>query len=148
MSHPTKFLPIHDAMRRASKQWIAAGTFCIAVDGEFLCMLYVLRVINRRFVVNDSLVSARIAPAKKAAGAQALAALGATASDLINAAYDYVLAEKQLPSPSKRTKPLQEDFAAFVAASTLHVSWGDGAKDGDYKSLAREMRVRDYESLA
>lgn len=47
----------------------------------------------------DAIVSARVPIAVKERGNAALKDLGATPSQLINAAYEFVLAERQLPKP-------------------------------------------------
>jgi len=44
--------------------------------------------------MGNSLVSARVSVAKREAAQGPLAALGATTSDLINSAFDYLLATK------------------------------------------------------
>ena len=98
--------------------------------------------------MNNTLVSARVPQAKKERASSILASIGATASDLINSAYDYVIETKQLPTVGGTEKRRsQKDFAAFVEASTLNVEWPEKQSD-DYKSLAREWRRADYESLA
>ena len=98
--------------------------------------------------MDGTLVSARMSSAKKEAGAAILSSMGATASDLINAAYDYVLATKELPSAIGHERERRRGFESFVSASTIAVDWRDDAPDGDYKSLMRDRRAREYESLA
>ena len=98
--------------------------------------------------MDNTLVSARVPQAKKERANTILASIGATASDLINSAYDYVIEAKQLPTAKNATSNRAEkDFRAFVEASTLEIDWVSGSS-GDYKSLAREWRRSDYESLA
>ena len=99
--------------------------------------------------MDNTLVSARVPRAKKERGAGVLASIGATTSDLINSAFDYVIAAKELPSVRKAAPEVREDtdaFAAFVGASTLDVGWPEGF-DGDYKQLMSRMRADEYESL-
>lgn len=48
--------------------------------------------------MESTLVSARIPQAKKEAGVSLLASLGASTSDLINNAFDYLLAHQSLPA--------------------------------------------------
>ena len=96
--------------------------------------------------MQDTLVSARMPQAKKERARGALAAIGATTSDLINSAFDYVIAMGQLPISAAPETRAQDGLAAFVEESSFEVGWSEGA--GDYKSLARELRLADYESLA
>ena len=98
--------------------------------------------------MESALVSARVPKAKKEAACTVLASLGLTASDLVNDAFDFVLAQGRMPGVSVPQRPGQEAFESFVRQSTLDVGWGDDAADGDYKSLIRERRSADYESLA
>ena len=98
--------------------------------------------------MDNTLVSARVPKAKKERAASILSSLGSTASDLINSAYDYVIATKELPAARKASR--QDDtqsFDDFIASSTLVVDWPDGLV-GDYKALEREWRRADYESFA
>ena len=41
-----------------------------------------------------------------------------------------------------------QDLAAFVNATTLDIDWHDEANDGDYRSIIRNGKAADYESLA
>lgn len=96
----------------------------------------------------DILVSARVTKAKKDAAQQALKSIGFTTSDLINNALDYVIAEKRLPYREENTPSSLNEFREFEEKSTLQVDWGNDLKDGDYRSLIREGKIADYESLA
>lgn len=98
--------------------------------------------------MRDVLVSARISPAKKEAGKRVLDSLGASASDLINSAYDYLLAEKKLPMATADPAFSIEGAQAFLAESTLDIDWGGVAPDGDYRSIIRKGKQERYESLA
>lgn len=98
--------------------------------------------------MSNTLVSARVSQTKKEAAVGVLASLGATTSDLINTALDYVLAEKRLPTTASKDTPTKDDFASFVNASSLVIDWGSDAQDGDYKALIAQGRAADYESLA
>lgn len=98
--------------------------------------------------MSNTLVSARVSQTKKDAAVGVLASLGATTSDLINMAFDYVLAEKHLPIAMPKNIPGKDDFTAFVSASSLAIDWGDDAQGGDYKALIAQERAADYESLA
>ncbi len=98
--------------------------------------------------MDSTLVSARVPRAKKDAGVGVLASLGATTSDLINCAFDYVLSHHELPTASAPDRRSQADFARFVEESTLPVRWGEDAPEGDYRALIRDRRLADYESLA
>lgn len=98
--------------------------------------------------MNNSLVSARVSMAKREAAQGPLAALGATTSDLINSAFDYLLATKELPRAEASSSRSTEDFARFMEESTFAVPWDATAEDGDYRALIAEGRRADYESLA
>ena len=106
--------------------------------------------------MDNTLVSARVPRAKKERGAGVLASIGATTSDLINSAFDYVIATKELPDAQKArgsgasdasgAEAEAEAYAAFVGASTIAVAWPQSF-NGDYKQLASRMRVDTYEAL-
>lgn len=98
--------------------------------------------------MESALVSARVPRAKKEAAAAILASLGATASELVNNAYDFLLAEGRLPGATVEQPFKQEAFEKFVQQSTLAIDWGDDAADGDYKRLIAAQRAASYESLA
>ena len=98
--------------------------------------------------MESALVSARVPKAKKETAAAVLASLGATASDLVNDAFDFVLAEGRMPGSTVLRNREQTAFEEFVQQSTLAVDWGDDAADGDYKRLIRARKAADYESLA
>ena len=97
--------------------------------------------------MQDTLVSARMPAAKKERARGVLDSIGATTSDLINSAFDYVIANKQLPETAACVKrPDENGFAQFVAQTTFEIDWPESPDD--YKRLMREMRLVDYESLA
>lgn len=96
--------------------------------------------------MDNTLVSARIPRAKKERGGSVLASMGATISDLINSAFDYVIETNELPNAKEATN-ISGDFSSFVEATTLNIDWPAGF-DGDYKALMANMRIEDYESLA
>ena len=76
-----------------------------------------------------------------------LASIGSTASDLINSAHDYVIAEKQLPTAKPERARSREEFASFAEASTIEIEWPSDYK-GDYKAQIKQGKVVDYEPLA
>lgn len=98
--------------------------------------------------MSDVLVSARITEAKKSAAKDILSSMGATTSDLINTAFDYLLENKELPRTKDAKQPMRADFEQFVAESTLPIEWGPDAPDGDYRELLRQEKRDAYESLA
>lgn len=98
--------------------------------------------------MENVLVSARVSQAKKEASRQVLASIGATTSDLINSALDYVIAQHELPRVDEVAPREWEEFEQFLAESTLDVPWGPETEDGDYRTMLEEGRRRDYESLA
>lgn len=96
--------------------------------------------------MDNTLVSARVPRAKKERASSVLASIGATTSDLINSAFDYVITNKELPTAARTVERNVEGFEEFVVKTTLAVEWPEGF-DGDYKSLMADMRRADYEAL-
>lgn len=98
-------------------------------------------------------VSARIPDALFDQGSIQLEKLGATTSDLIKSAFEYVLKEHALPSnseprnPKRRlTKTQAASLRDSLAACSLHLDIpADVAYD---KCIAREARIERYEALA
>ena len=97
--------------------------------------------------MEDTLVSARISRAKKETAAAMLHKMGSSASELINCAYDYVIASGKLPQVKQEQTRAQEDFARFLHTSTLDIDWGNAIPDGDYRAFMKQERLADYESL-
>ncbi len=101
----------------------------------------------------SKMVSARIPDALFDQGNFQLEKLGATTSDLIKSAFEYVLKEHALPSSpeprsSKRqlTKTQTESLRDSLAACSLHL---DIPADISYdKRIAREARIERHEALA
>ena len=83
--------------------------------------------------MNSSLISARVPVAKREAAQGMLTAIGATTSDLVNSAFDYLLATKHLPQAEE---------------STFDIPWEDAGACGDYRELICEGKRLRYESLA
>jgi antitoxin component of RelBE/YafQ-DinJ toxin-antitoxin module len=109
--------------------------------------------------MENTLVSARISSAKKDAGVNVLNCLGASTTELINSAFDYVIENKQLPKKAASCGQLRadsvRDFAEFFSESTLEIDWNTcqdaSAKADDfvdYKEIVRSGKAADYESLA
>ena len=99
--------------------------------------------------MENTMVSARVPNAKKKRAVNVLSSIGATTSDLINSALDYVIKNEALPGtePAESDTRTPADFASFVAASTLEVDWSREPLS-DYKEFMRRERLADYESLA
>ena len=95
----------------------------------------------------STLVSARVPQAKKDAATGILSSLGATVSDLINAAFDYVIAHHEIPRAEKTSLRSPDDFRAFVEATSFSVNWNPDELEMDYKQLMRKRRINDYEFL-
>lgn len=98
--------------------------------------------------MESTIVNARVSRAKKEAGAGILRALGSTTTELINGAYDYLIAHRALPGAADIAMPSIGSFARFVAQSSVSVDWDEQAETGDYRTLIREGKRADYESLA
>lgn len=103
----------------------------------------------------DSRVSARIPMEKRDRGDEALAAIGATTSQLIQAAYDYLIATGKLPRVSSGatlhgghlSKAQKLHAQQVLRASTCRVPAGFFAGKTDDELLEDELR-REYEALA
>lgn len=98
--------------------------------------------------MESSIVNARVPRAKKEVGAGILASLGSTTTELINGAYDYLIAHHALPGVTTDTPLFRGSFAEFVSRSTVAADWDNDAASGDYRALMREGKRADYESLA
>lgn len=95
------------------------------------------------------MVNARVPQAKKEAGGGILEALDATVTELVNGAYDYLIAYRRIPGAQERDGGADAGrFSAFVASSTLDVDWGPDPASVDYRTILREGKRADYESLA
>ncbi|NBI32575.1 hypothetical protein [Enterorhabdus sp. P55] len=98
--------------------------------------------------MNSSLISARVPVAKREAAQGMLTAIGATTSDLVNSAFDYLLATKHLPQAEDPERCSATAFAQFVEESTFDIPWEDAGACGDYRELICEGKRLRYESLA
>lgn len=108
----------------------------------------------------DATVSARIPVETKKQVDKKLRNMGASATELINAAYNYVLSEDALPTPSKTTpsrskaRQLSPEKAAYLReffAKTTFTLPGTAYAELDatsYKDMIAEGRRADYEALA
>lgn len=98
--------------------------------------------------MDNTLVSARISKAKKDASAGALRQIGASTSDLILSAFDYLLETGELPQAKHKARS-RSDFAVFVGEATVDVDWGNfDEASSSYKDAIGKWRLADYESLA
>ena len=98
--------------------------------------------------MESTLVSARIPHAKKDVGVALLESMGATTSELINSAFDYLIEAKSLPRCEADPVRDRQAFAEFLAAGTLDIDWGPQPELVDYGKILREGKRADYESLA
>ena len=96
--------------------------------------------------MESTLVSARMSRAKKERASDILASIGATTSDLINCAFDYVISTKELPLAKHAEKRDIRGFESFREKSTIAVDWPESF-DGNYKSMMADLRRADYEAL-
>lgn len=107
----------------------------------------------------DAFVTARVPQETKDQAGQILKSIGATQSQLINSAYEYLLKKGQLPyaAPGKvaegRRSPdpsLLSELAASIKETTFTLS-GSALEDldgADYKALIAAGRAADYEALS
>lgn len=104
--------------------------------------------------MTDAIVVARVPAEIKEQVDGVLEKMGATSTQLINAAYEYVLSQGELPlvqpdqDNNKRNLSLdeQKQLAKSIRASSFAVSesfWGD---ESDKDRIGRDRRV-DYETL-
>lgn len=108
------------------------------------------------------IVTARVPAEIRRQGNDILEQLGATPSDLVRAAYDYVIAKEQLPgmeedtvdgSAANRTLSERErqELLESIAQTSFDVpdsAWEAAALDSNYKELIARGRRADYEALA
>lgn len=102
----------------------------------------------------DAIVSARIPVAVKERGNAALRELGATPSQLINAAYEYVLAERKLPrvhdplvkNACNRTLTPQQCEKIRASLAAMYV--GPSADNRSFREQLAEARDERYAHLA
>ena len=103
----------------------------------------------------DAMVTARVPVEIKKQGDDILKEIGSSATELVNAAYDYLLKNKALPETQAPTpveikrKVLRgkelEEFKAFWATHTVPaISEYDGA---NFKELLGKLREERYESI-
>ena len=98
--------------------------------------------------MESSLVNARVPNAKREIGAGILESLGATTSELINGAYDYLIEYRRLPGKAAQSDARSpEAFARFAEESTCAIEWGADAGDVDYREILRSGKRAEYESL-
>lgn len=99
------------------------------------------------------MISARVPDALYEQGSIQLEELGASTSELVHAAFEYLLQEHQLPKPTKRVsekkrvlaKDAKKRLKMMFDACTLNVAVpNDIASD---KQLVREARGAKYEAL-
>ena len=101
----------------------------------------------------SKMVSARVPDALFDQASAQLEKMGATTSDLVNAAFEYVLKEHALPLVPKRcnpkrrlTKTQMTNLRNSLAACSLHLDISaDVAQD---RHTAREARIEHHEALA
>ena len=101
----------------------------------------------------DSFVTARVPEEIKEQGNAILKKIGATPTQLINAAYEYVLAEGAIPESKSPTAKKQldskllEELAESLERTTFSVPesfWGERS----YKEIIEEGRRADYEAVS
>ena len=103
-------------------------------------------------------ISARVPDEIKRQGVDALRAKGATVSDLVNAAFGYLIQTGELPGegasgakaasqrgPRGLDKAQARDLRRSLATTTFE---GVHLEDVDLKQVLREGRRRDYEALS
>ena len=103
----------------------------------------------------DNIVTARVPVEIKEQANEVLARIGATPTQLINAAYEYVLEHEALPEKqavaAAQHKVLPQDQACKLRAAFERTSCAvsEGYWQGkDYKELIAEGKKADYEALA
>lgn len=105
----------------------------------------------------DEIVTSRVPSEVRRQGSAILKKIGATQTQLVNSAYDYLIqheclptdAIEQLPKPGHRTltPEMREELTRFLSESTVQVPesfWGERT----YKDILEAGRRADYASLA
>lgn len=101
----------------------------------------------------SKMVSARIPSALYEQASLLMESLGFTTSELVNAAFEYVLKEHALPQVSPSSKDTKKrslsskqkgELAEFFEQCTIPVD----VPNFDYKKILREGKIDDYETLA
>ena len=98
--------------------------------------------------MESTLVNARVPVAKREAAVAILNAQGITTTELINAAYDFLIEHEELPGAKQNKKQPSNSFLAFMNESTLDVNWSCQEEFTDYKEFIRKGKQADYECLA
>ena len=103
----------------------------------------------------DPVVTARVPAGVRARGTDVLREIGATTSELINAAFDYVIQEHELPRPRRKTadethrrtldEGQLEQLASFMDA--VKIATPDAWKDEPFESLLEQASEERYADL-
>ncbi len=103
----------------------------------------------------DAIVSARVPVAVKERGNAVLKELGATPSQLINSAYEFVLAERQLPKAhtslcavGQEGRILTPQQAEKIHSSLAAMYIGSAGVDRSFKDQLSKARDERYASFA
>lgn len=97
--------------------------------------------------MESAVVNARIPQAKRDLGLSVLNNIGATTTELINGAFDYLIENEALPQ-GQRTRPRDaKAFEQFVKRTTLHIDWGQNAESVDYKGMLEQELRAHYEAI-
>ena len=103
----------------------------------------------------DAIVSARVPVAVKERGNAALKELGATPSQLINAAYEFVLAERQLPQAHKPLRAAEQHDRTLtpqqvekIRSSLTAMYVGSASTELPFKEQLAEARDERYAHFA
>lgn len=105
----------------------------------------------------DAMVTARVPVEIKEQGAAILKEMGSSITELVNAAFSYLLAERKLPglkgsatASGKNLRTLspeqRREFLALIAGCAL-ANPSSGWDGRDWREIAAEERARDYEAL-
>ncbi len=104
---------------------------------------------------NDVIVTARVPAEIKKQATAVLKRIGSTPTELINAAFEYVIEHDALPSDSGAIKTgrrvlteAQKNKLRQRERIMLIASDGDELEDRPFKELLAEMRLADYEALS
>ncbi|WP_417143830.1 type II toxin-antitoxin system RelB/DinJ family antitoxin [Raoultibacter massiliensis] len=104
---------------------------------------------------DDSIVTARVPVEIKRQGNAALKRIGSTPTELINAAYEYVLDHNELPTDRRAVRPGRRELSSDQKSKLMRRGKNMLVKpDGDVldgcslKEVLAEMRSADYEALS
>lgn len=97
--------------------------------------------------MESAMVNARVPQAKRDLGLSVLESIGATTTELINGAFDYLIENRALPQGQCSKERDVEAFREFVKGATLQIEWSQNADELDYQDAFEKEAEATYEAL-